>query len=45
MNFSIIDFLVNTPEWFIAMWIALISGSLYLLWEAMNEWSDDEQDS
>lgn len=37
MNWSLIDFLVMSPEWFIAMWVALIVGSLWLLWEAMTE--------
>lgn len=31
MNFDIVQFLSNTPEWFIAMWAALGIGSLWLL--------------
>lgn len=43
MNWSLIDFFVMSPKWFIAMWVALIAGSLWLLWTGMTtNWSDDD---
>ena len=28
---TLIDFLVMQPEWFVAMWVALVVGSVWLL--------------
>lgn len=40
MNWSLVDFLVMSPWWFVVLWVLLIVFSLTLLWQWMKERDD-----
>lgn len=40
MNWSLVDFLVMSPWWFVVLWVLLITFSLVVLWQWMKERND-----